>query len=79
MITMVNAGLEGFVKGAALDMTNGHRVVIVHPPWVAETAQKLGMDAAPWPKATKVAEAYLDAIEGTQNGAPVFVEGYLPA
>ncbi|MCW3109724.1 MAG: NAD-dependent epimerase/dehydratase, partial [Segetibacter sp.] len=79
MITMVNTGLEGFAKAAALDLTEGRRIVIVHPPWVAETAAKLGMDATPWPSAAKTAEAYLDAIEGNKNGAPVFVEGYNPA
>lgn len=34
---------------------------------------------SPWPKAAKVAEAYLDAVEGTHNGAAVFVDGYQPA
>lgn len=79
MITMVNAGLEGFAKAAALDLTEGRRIVIVHPPWVAETAKALGMDATPWPDAAKVAEAYLEAVEGNQNGVPVFVKGYQPA
>jgi len=78
MIALVNAGLEGFVKAAALEMTEGRRVVIVHPPWLAETATGLGMDAAPWPNAAKVAEAYLEAAKGNYNGAPVFVEGYKP-
>lgn len=79
MITMVNAGLEGFAKATALDLTEGRRIVIVHPPWVAETAAALGMDASPWPDAAKTAEAYLGAIEGSKNGEPVFVEGYSPA
>ena len=79
MITMVNLGLEGFVKGAALDLSEGRRLVIVHPPWVAETAAALGMDATPWPNAAKVATAYLGAITGNQNGVPVFVAGYEPA
>ena len=79
MIAMVNAGLEGFAKAAALDLTNGRRILIVHPPWVAETAEALGMDPAPWPNAAKTAEAYLAAIEGSKNGEPVFVEGYTPA
>jgi NAD(P)-dependent dehydrogenase (short-subunit alcohol dehydrogenase family) len=78
MITMVNAGLEGFAKAAALDLTESRRIVIVHPPWVAETAAQLGMDAAPWPNAAKTAEAYLAAIEGSKNGEAVFVKGYHP-
>jgi NAD(P)-dependent dehydrogenase (short-subunit alcohol dehydrogenase family) len=79
MITMVNAGLEGFAKAAALDLTEGRRIVVVHPPWVAETAAALGMDASPWPNAAQTAEAYRQAVEGTQNGVPVFVAGYQPA
>ncbi|GAB3176064.1 short chain dehydrogenase [Telluribacter humicola] len=78
MIAMVNAGLEGFAKAAALDITEGRRVLVVHPPWVAETAVKLGMDASIWPDAAKTAEAYVAALEGTQNGEPIFVEGYNP-
>ncbi len=79
MIAMVNAGLEGFTRGAALDLTEGRRIVVVHPPWVMETATALGMDAKNCPDAATVAKAYLDAIEGQQNGVPIFVEGYLPA
>lgn len=79
MITLVNAGLEGFAKAAALDLTEGRRIVIVHPPWVAETAAKLGMDATPWPNAATTAQAYLNAVEGNKNGAAVFVKGYEPA
>lgn len=79
IVTTVNAGLEGFAKAAALDLTDGRRIVIVHPPWIAETAAKLGMDATPWPNAAKAAEAYLEALEGNMNGKPVFVEGYKPS
>jgi len=75
---MVNSGLDGFARAAALDLTEGRRIVIVHPPWVAETAEAIGMDASVWPNAAKVAEAYLAAIEGNSNGQPVFVEGYRP-
>jgi len=80
MISMVNAGLEGFAKAAALGLTEGRRIVVVHPPWVAETAAKLGMDnPAQWPDAATTATAYLEAIEGSINGNPVFVKGYEPA
>lgn len=53
--------------------------MIVHPPWIAETAAKLGMDTTPWPNAAEAAHAYLQAVEGNRNGEPVFVEGYKPA
>ena len=78
MYTMVNAGLDAFAKGAALDLTEGRRIVIVHPPYVAETAAKLGMDTSPYPSADETAIAYLEAIEGNKNGEPVFVKGYEP-
>lgn len=78
LISMVNIGLEGFARALALELTEGRRIVVVHPPWIAETAAKIGMDPAPWPDAAKTAETYLKAIEGTKNGEPVFVEGYVP-
>lgn len=78
MIAMVNAGLEGFARAVALELTEGRRIVVVHPAWVAETAAKIGMDPAPWPDAMKTAKTYLNAIEGDKSGSPVFVEGYTP-
>ncbi|MEO8821462.1 MAG: short chain dehydrogenase [Ginsengibacter sp.] len=78
LIAMVNAALEGFARAVALELTEGRRIVVVHPDWVAETAAKVGMDPAPFPDAKKTATAYLDAIEGTKNGEPVFVGGSKP-
>jgi NAD(P)-dependent dehydrogenase (short-subunit alcohol dehydrogenase family) len=78
LITMVNLGLEGFAKGAALDLKDGKRIVIVHPPFVKETAAMFGMDTSPWPSAKDAAKAYLVAVEGNMTGEPVFVEGYKP-
>ncbi|HEY5392025.1 MAG TPA: short chain dehydrogenase [Hanamia sp.] len=78
LIAMVNAGLEGFARAVALELTEGRRIVVVHPTWVAETAAKIGMDPAPWPDAKETATAYLEAIEGTNNGEPLFVKGYEP-
>ncbi|MEP7307419.1 MAG: short chain dehydrogenase [Acidobacteriota bacterium] len=77
-VAMVNAGLEGFARAAALEMQDGRRVVIVHPPLVRETAAKWGRDETPWPQATAVANAYKTALEGTMTGVPVFVDGYGP-
>ena len=42
-ISMVNAGLEGFVRAAALEMPRGLRIDAVSPPWVKETMIKFGM------------------------------------
>lgn len=79
VITLVSGGLEGFVRGAALDLKDTHRIVIVHPPAVREWAIKIGMDGSPFPPAATVAEAYLAALEGKMTGQPIFVEGYRPA
>ncbi|RYY93269.1 MAG: short chain dehydrogenase [Chitinophagaceae bacterium] len=78
MIALVNSGVEGFVRGASLDLKDGRRAAVVHPPFVAETARALGMDATPWPPAAKAAEAYLQALTDSKNGAVYFVEGYAP-
>jgi NAD(P)-dependent dehydrogenase (short-subunit alcohol dehydrogenase family) len=79
VIAMVNAGLEGFVRGAAVDQQDTHRIVIVHPPAVREWATRVGLDGSPWPSAETVAEAYLMALESKITGQPVFVEGYRPS
>jgi NAD(P)-dependent dehydrogenase (short-subunit alcohol dehydrogenase family) len=43
-ISMVNAGLEGFVLGASVEMPRGLRVNLVSPPWISETLTALKMD-----------------------------------
>jgi NAD(P)-dependent dehydrogenase (short-subunit alcohol dehydrogenase family) len=68
-ITMVNAGLEGFVRAAALEVPRGVRVNAVSPPWVTETLLALGMDPAPGKPAAEVARAYVSAVEGAESGA----------
>ncbi|MEJ2598520.1 MAG: short chain dehydrogenase [Anaerolineales bacterium] len=79
VIAMVNLGLQGFARGAALDLKDTHRIVVIHPPAVREWAIKMGMDGAPWPVAATVAETYLEALEGSVSGQAVFVDGYGPA
>jgi NAD(P)-dependent dehydrogenase (short-subunit alcohol dehydrogenase family) len=79
LVAMVNAGLEGFVRAAALEMTQDRRLVIVHPPLVAETAGLFGLDGTHYSTAATVARAYLEAVESGQNGTAVFVSGYAPA
>jgi len=75
---MVNTGLEGFVRHAALELQDGKRIVIVHPAPAREAVIQLGMDGARFPDAATVAIAYLKALEDTITGQPVFVEGHGP-
>jgi NAD(P)-dependent dehydrogenase (short-subunit alcohol dehydrogenase family) len=67
-ISLVNAGLEGFVRAAALEAARGIRVNVVSPPWVSETLTQLGMDPKAGLAAAVVAQAYVRAIEGSATG-----------
>lgn len=67
-ISLVNAGLEGFTRAAALEAPRGIRVNVVSPPWVTETLVALGMDTSQGTLAATVAQAYVQALEGSQNG-----------
>lgn len=68
-ISLVNAGLEGFVRAAALEAPRGIRVNVVSPPWVTETLRALGMDTSQGLPADVVARAYLQSVRGTDSGA----------
>ncbi len=67
-ISLVNAGLEGFVRAAALELPRHLRINAVSPPWVKETMVKFGMDPTPGLAAADVAKAYVAAVEGVQQG-----------
>ena len=68
-ISLVNAGLEGFVRAAALEAPRGVRVNVVSPPWVTETLQTLHMDPGLGQPAATVAQRYVQSVEGAQTGA----------
>lgn len=67
-ISLVNAGLEGFARAAALEAPRGIRVNVVSPPWVSETLQAMGRDPSGGTPAAKVAESYLRSVEGEATG-----------
>jgi len=71
-ISLVNSGLEGFVRAAALEAPRGIRVNVVSPPWVTETLAAMKMPAVPGalPAAT-VAKSYVAAVEGKQTGQTI--------
>jgi NAD(P)-dependent dehydrogenase (short-subunit alcohol dehydrogenase family) len=67
-VSLVNAGLEGFVRAAGLEAPRGIRFVAVSPPWIKETMVKYGMDPAPGLSAADSAKAYVAAVEGSHQG-----------
>jgi NAD(P)-dependent dehydrogenase (short-subunit alcohol dehydrogenase family) len=66
--SMVNAGLEGFVRAASIDLPRGLRVNVVSPSWVTETLIARGMDPSIGLPAERVARAYLASVDGTMTG-----------
>jgi NAD(P)-dependent dehydrogenase (short-subunit alcohol dehydrogenase family) len=67
-VTMMAAGLEGFVRAAALDMPRGVRINAVSPGWVKETMEKMGMDSSPGMPAKVLAGHYVAVVEGAMTG-----------
>ncbi len=68
-ISLVNAGLEGFVRAAALEAPRNIRVNAVSPPWVTETLKALKMDTSQGLPAAIVARAYVRSVTGTDSGS----------
>ena len=67
-VSLVNAGLEGFVRAAAFEAPRGIRFNAVSPPWIKETMVKYGMDPTPGLSAADSAKAYVAAVEGSHQG-----------
>jgi NAD(P)-dependent dehydrogenase (short-subunit alcohol dehydrogenase family) len=71
-ISLVNAGLEGFGRAAALELENDKiRVNVVSPPLVSETLVALKMDPANSLPAAEVAKAYAHSVEGDATGQTI--------
>lgn len=69
IIGLVNAGLQAFTRAAARELPRGLRINSVSPGWVAETLTAMGRDPAGGVPSAKVAQAYIESVEGTQTGA----------
>jgi NAD(P)-dependent dehydrogenase (short-subunit alcohol dehydrogenase family) len=76
-ISMVNAGLQGFVRAAALEMPRGIRVNVVSPIWVKETMEAMGMDSSGGMPADKTASAYVESVESKRNGEVLDVQDFV--
>lgn len=68
-ISLVNSGLEGFTRAAALEAPRGIRVNVVSPPWVTETLIEMGSsDLSHGLPAVTVARAYVRSVTGRETG-----------
>lgn len=68
---LTNAGLEAFVRAAAIELPRGLRVNVVSPGWVGGSARAAGVDAPDSLPAAVVAKAYVDAVEGVLQGQTI--------
>ena len=64
---VINAGLEAFVRGAALEMKS-MRVNAVSPSFARETMELMGMDSSTGVPAIEFAKLYKEAIEFSKTG-----------
>lgn len=76
VISMVNAGLEGFTRAAALELPRGLRINTVSPVFVTETAAMMGMGSEHTLSAAVTAKAYLASVTGSMNGQVLDVRAY---
>jgi len=67
-ISLVNAGVEGFARAAALEAPRGIRVNVVSPNWVIDTLKAYDMDPSIGTPVEVVAQAYVKALEGSMSG-----------
>jgi NAD(P)-dependent dehydrogenase (short-subunit alcohol dehydrogenase family) len=67
-IAMVNGAIESFGRAAALDLPRGIRLNVVSPPFIEETAAKMGMAGKGMITAADNAKAYAEFVEGTATG-----------
>jgi NAD(P)-dependent dehydrogenase (short-subunit alcohol dehydrogenase family) len=66
----VNHAVEGFVRGAAINLSRGHRINAVSPGVVTESWEMVasfvpGFETVP---GSRVARAYVRCVEGAMNG-----------
>lgn len=67
-VSLVNSGLEGFVRAAGLERPRNVRVNVVSPPWVTETLKAYGMPLDGGMDASAVARSYVAAVDGSMSG-----------
>lgn len=71
-LAMANGGVEGFVRGAALDLPRDLRIGVLSPPFITETAVAMGMPTEGTLPAADNARDYLSFVEGEETGVVIF-------
>ena len=71
-LAMSNGALESFARAATLDLPRNIRVTTISPPWIKETAEKMGMPGG-LPTAEN-AKTYVAVVEGREMAPVVLVE-----
>ena len=69
-LAMANGALESFSRGAALDLPREIRINTISPPFIKETAERMNIEGGL--PAAENAKAYVDVVEGKQNGEVIF-------
>jgi hypothetical protein len=72
-ISMVNAGIEDFVRAAAPETKRSIREDAVSPVWVKETSKALGLEILEGMSAEQVVLAHRESVEEQRNGEAVDV------
>lgn len=75
-ISMINSGVEGFVRAAALELDRGVRINAVSPPWVKETLIAMGKESTQGLPADKVAVAYQASMERNLSGKILYARDF---
>ena len=70
-ISLVNAGLEGFGRAAALEAPRKIRVNVVSPPWITDTLRALGMDPSHGMTPETAARLYVRSVTGKESGVTI--------
>lgn len=73
LISMCNAGLEGFVRAASRELPRNVRLNVIAPGWVRETLVQLKMDPTRGVPAINVGKKYVEAIQGKMTGQVIDV------
>lgn len=71
-IAMANGALESFARAAALDLPRNLRIGAISPPFITETAARMGMSTEGTLSAVDNARAYLEFVSGTDTGSVIY-------